>query len=524
MSTVRIEPWTFFCVDQGDKLRIRHAFSIWLIAIGSIAPGVCIASDAAAARFEAIRDDPVALRRFLYRMPKGGDLHNHLDGAIYAENYIAWAAADGKCVDLATSFIVRPPCDANEGRPPASQIHYNADLVNPLIDALSVRNFERREVSGHNQFFSTFRRFYQASVGREGDMLAEVATRAARQNTVYLELMQSWGMIEAREIGRMDERLSEPESIAAIADHPDIRGLAGRVITMTDRSESRWRELANCEQDAASVGCEVEIRYLAQVIRVFPRAQVLAQTLLAAMLVEQDPRYVGINFVAPEDNPVSLRDHRWQMQLIADLSMHFPAMADGITLHAGELAPGLVPPEHLGRHIREAVEIAGAGRIGHGVDILHDADAEALLRSMAERQIMVEINLTSNDVILGISGDRHPFNLYRRHDVPLALSTDDEGVSRIDLTHEYQRVTETFDISYADLKRFSRNALHYSFLPGEPLYDDTNDAHRVAACARDRTTARAASAGCSEFLQQNRKAALQWELEKRFQAFEATFE
>ena len=64
----------------------------------------------------------------------------------------------------------------------------------------SVRNYELREVSGHDQFFSTFRRFLQAGLGHEGHMLAEVSARAARQNIVYLELMQSYGMAAARSI------------------------------------------------------------------------------------------------------------------------------------------------------------------------------------------------------------------------------------------------------------------------------------------------------------------------------------
>lgn len=48
--------------------------------------------------FAAARDNPVALRGLLERIPKGGDLHNHLSGAIYAESYIRWAAEDGLCI------------------------------------------------------------------------------------------------------------------------------------------------------------------------------------------------------------------------------------------------------------------------------------------------------------------------------------------------------------------------------------------------------------------------------------------
>ncbi len=52
-------------------------------------------------RFEAVRQSPPQLRAFLYRMPKGGDLHSHLSGAAYAETLIEAGAASGVCVDPA---------------------------------------------------------------------------------------------------------------------------------------------------------------------------------------------------------------------------------------------------------------------------------------------------------------------------------------------------------------------------------------------------------------------------------------
>ena len=66
-------------------------------------------------------------------------------------------------------------------------------------------------------------------------------------------------------------------------------------------------------------------------------------------------------------------------------------------------------------------------RIGHGVDVMNETNPEQLLREMAERNIMVEICLTSNAVILGVSGPQHPLSEYMRADVPVALATDDEG-------------------------------------------------------------------------------------------------
>jgi len=185
-----------------------------------------------------------------------------------------------------------------------------------------------------------------------------------------------------------------------------------------------------------------------------------------------------------------------------------------ISLHAGELAPGLVPPEGLRFHIREAIDVAHAERIGHGVDVMYEDHPESLLHEMARRHVMVEINLTSNDVILGVRGADHPLPMYLKHGVPVALSTDDEGVSRIDLTHEYVRAAEDFGLGYATLKQMARNSLSYSFLPGESLWSSK-------ACQGETPGSGAPASACRRWLSGSEKAQAQWELEHRLRAFEA---
>ena len=70
---------------------------------------------------------------------------------------------------------------------------------------------------------------------------------------------------------------------------------------------------------------------------------------------------------------------------------------------------------------------------------------------------LVEICLTSNEVILGISGDEHPFEMYRRAGVPLSLGTDDEGISRSPLTMEFVKAVERYNLDYDDVKELVRN-------------------------------------------------------------------
>ena len=129
---------------------------------------------------------------------------------------------------------------------------------------------------------------------------------------------------------------------------------------------------------------------------------------------------------------------------------------------------------------------------------------------------------TSNEVILGVSGKDHPFPLYRQFGVPVALSTDDEGVSRVDLTHEYVRAVQTYGLSYRHLKQMVRTGLEHSFLPGESLWR-APDVFTGAAppCAKDSLGSDKPSLACAAFLKSSEKAAQQWELERRFREFES---
>jgi adenosine deaminase len=137
---------------------------------------------------------------------------------------------------------------------------------------------------------------------------------------------------------------------------------------------------------------------------------------------------------------------------------------------------------------------------------------------------MVEINLSSNEAILGVKGTEHPFPIYRAAHVPVALSTDDEGVSRIDITGEYVRAALDYHLSYQDLKQLARTGMEHNFLPGKSLWaaPDTFTTP-IAACKAQAPGTDKPAAGCKAFLDGSEKAAAQWELERRFRAFEAKF-
>jgi adenosine deaminase len=205
------------------------------------------------------------------------------------------------------------------------------------------------------------------------------------------------------------------------------------------------------------------------------------------------------------------------MRMLRFFAARYPKVR--MSLHAGELELGLVPPGVLGRHIRASID-AGARRIGHGVDVAYDPDAPGLLARMARERIAVEINLTSNDTILGVRGARHPLALYRAAGVPVVLATDDEGVSRSDMTNEYLRAATEQGLRYGELKDIARASLEYAFLAGASLWQDGVMGTRADAC-RGVAAGMAPPAGrCAELLATSEKAREQWRLESEFAAFE----
>ena len=134
---------------------------------------------------------------------------------------------------------------------------------------------------------------------------------------------------------------------------------------------------------------------------------------------------------------------------------------------------------------------------------------------------MVEICLTSNDVILGVSGGRHPLQQYIRAGVPVALATDDEGVARSDMTHEYLRGVQDQGLSYSQLKKMARTSLEHAFIGGTSLWRDGNTFTVVKECAGGKPGAEKPPATCRTFLDGSEKARLQWELEADFNQFES---
>jgi adenosine deaminase len=505
----------------GDMMRKTLTVMALLLGAASAmarapaAPGAMSGEARTAAYLDSIKDSPPRLRIFLRGLPKGADLHNHNGGVNYAEDYLRWAAADGLCITTDSYRVVEPPCDG-PGKVAAAGLELDYPHYSRAIDSFSTRGFESGigdpMMSGYNRFFSTFESFSAAARKHGGEMIALAREQAAADHVAYVEL------------GSGSHAVAAVASKMGDADPADFAALYARVAPLLPEALARARaeydgfdaegaKIDGCQTATPAPACGVEMRYLYTALRTVPPAQVFAQLAFGFALVEADPRFVGVNIAAPEHNPVAIRDYALHMRMIAWLKARHPAVP--LSLHAGELTLGLVPSRDLAFHIREAVAVAGAKRIGHGIDIAYEDDAPALLKRMARDRIAVEINLTSNAVILGVKGKDHPLSLYREAGVPVVLSTDDEGVSRSDMTNEYLRAVTEQGLGYVALKQIVRDGLHYAFLPGASLWQDRAGGARVPACTV------IAALACTAFLSASPKATKQWEVERDLAAFEA---
>ncbi len=250
--------------------------------------------------------------------------------------------------------------------------------------------------SGHDQFFSTFAKFGEITWRVTPEMTVDMLTRYGAQSVQYAEFMLSFSTREERAalIATIRGRPISPRCWRRSSRTVSTRWSRRRV-PRSRTSIGKVDALRDCAADPAKPACQVNYRFIVQVSRNTPIEDVFAQTAFAAALIRAEPRVVALNFVQTEDNQIARRDYTRQMRIV-----EFLAKDVQVALHAGELWIGLVPPTDLTFHIRQAVEIGGARRIGHGTALAFEHDVDGLLAELRRRPVVIEISLTSSDVIL----------------------------------------------------------------------------------------------------------------------------
>ena len=464
--------------------------------------------------FSSIQSDPNALYAFFKEMPKGGELHYHLAGGAYPETMLALMTDDQYCLNPETKAIDKTtvPCKGVN----AETIKTTPELYNQVIRAWSMKNFIPGNESGHDHFFASFSKFNPIVSHFGPQLLAEVMLRATEQHELYLEIMV---LPDNNNSATFSQLASGPIGFSAkqqalLANKNYLKNIS-QTVNESKELLQQARIHLGCDVLPLQPVCALTVKFQYYVLREQPLENVFAQALNGFAAAAQSNDIVGINLVQAEDGITSLRDYKEQMRIFKFLHKTYPTVH--IALHAGELAPKDVPPSALRYHIHDAIFTGHAERIGHGLDIAYEDHAEKLVQYMAKTPIPVEINLTSNRLILNIAGKKHPLHYYLPHHVPVVLSTDDEGILRTDLSREYVEAVIHQHMDYTTIKMINRNALTYSFLPGKSLWSDPSKHLTVHECQDLK------SPSCEEFIKENEKARLQWQLENKLTTFEKNY-
>jgi adenosine deaminase/adenosine deaminase CECR1 len=454
------------------------ALTLAAAATADARPTTQNANEAATARhYAALVQGPepktAELTLFFSQMPKGGDLHHHYSGALYAETYVDWLDKQGWCVNKLSYRIEtdKAVVAAERAKPAAERACLStADVYaddftwRELLQHWSSKDFHNHseiQPPPDRQFFQTFLYFGPVSNTNFHDGLVEIKNRAVKENVSYIETMF-----------KMSPFVSNADfDKAAWANARNDAALDAQMRAWTqqlDQDPKFNQSIADftAKIDEAAAGIDDEnftMRYQTYVLRLLNPSQVFSSMLAGFKAASKDSQIVGVNIVGQESQMVSMRDYTLHMKMFRFLKSLYPNVK--IDLHAGELALGDVPPEDLQYHIDQALNIAGARRIGHGIDLAHESNVVGIMKEMREKDIPVEINLTSNAFIEGVEGENHPITLYSRYGVPYVISTDDAGVTRHNLSNEYVLFASRYKPSYAELKKASYNSIRYSFLP-----------------------------------------------------------
>lgn len=419
------------------------------------------------------------LNLFFNRMPKGGDIHHHFSGSIYAETYLDWMKQQGYLINPQTFKGVSPKEAKHVAAISVDALRQNNQLYRELLSRWSNKDYHSHyhlQSAPDKAFFDTFGYFGSTAAKHWHAGLQILKQRAIQENVSYLEVMLTSMTYPLHRVS--DQRLytqvnqqltqinhqSQLTSAQRYLKEMQLYQVLYRHLTQDQAFQTQIKQTIRQVNEAAQGidDSQFMMRYQTYASRNSQPSQVFSSLYAAFSAAAQDPLIVGVNIVGPENGVVALADYSLHMNMFKFLRAKYPHVH--VAMHAGELTLAMVRPKNLKFHISQAIHIAGTDRIGHGVDISYESAALNDLNIMKTKPVPVEICLTSNEFILGVKGQAHPYLIYSQYGVPLVIATDDSGVSRDNLSDEYRLLATRYHPSYAQIKTYVYNSIRYSFL------------------------------------------------------------
>lgn len=436
---------------------------------------------------ETIRPNRSALFGFFSMMPKGGDLHHHYSGSIYAESYIDYVFYKDYYINEETLEIAKDisgiPDNAKSDWKLLSKLPIkDRDKVKlKLLRQWSTKDFVKGERSSDEHFFSTFPGFNIASKENFAEGLRELKARAVNQRLSYLETifisantkdinLPNEAELDAKFLGYQKQKnevalFSELEAIFS-SQSAALKKIADSHTKLVEQfhAESQVESGTGEEPGAEEV---FVLRFQNYVARYKQPVDVFIDLCVCFYSCDSSRLISGVNIVGAENSEVAMRDYWLHTMYFKFLEEKFPRVRYAI--HAGELVGGMVQPEKLGTHIKQSLVLENLRRIGHAVDIIYDRDFSDTIEKIQKKNLAIEINLTSNEFILGVANDLHPVEIYFTNGIPVVICTDDEGVLRTSISEQYVLLAHRYKLSYTEIRQIVRNSIVYSHLEDDTI-------------------------------------------------------
>jgi len=167
-------------------------------------------------------------------------------------------------------------------------------------------------------------------------------------------------------------------------------------------------------------------------------------------LIKKDEKYknfiVGFD-VAGNEAKKSPKELREQLLPLMKECVRF-------TIHAGENQPV--------DNIWEAVYELNADRIGHGLTLIENED---LLFRFRDKNIFIELCPSSNYQICDYENNNYPLKKYFDEGLKITINTDNPGISRTDITNEYDFASNIAGLTKIEIIQLIRNSVQGTFLP-----------------------------------------------------------
>ncbi|MFH7015267.1 adenosine deaminase [Flavobacterium sp. FlaQc-47] len=427
-------------------------------------------SQTAETYLEKIRNNEALLTAFFQQMPKGGDLHHHFSGSIYAEPLLERAIAEDFYLNLESMNVSKTKPSKGNWQT-FSTLKNEGKLAfyqQQVMQTWSAKDYNG-SVPSDDLFFDSFQKFEPTIKGHFAEGILELKKRAIAENVSYIETQLSTIPCDMN-VADLTDFNSKLRKAASQKDENAVMKLLDELYKAIQQKDPKkyatdfnTNFIAKLHKDLKIDDERFTMRYQNFVLRFMDPVDLFKNLSIAFISANDSKLVAGVNIVSPEHGENSMKDYWLHMVMFKYCHSKFPDVK--YTLHAGELTLGLVQPEDLTWHINDAIYIAGANRIGHGVDIAYEANSYDLLKYMAKNSIPIEINLVSNEFILKVKENRHPFTLYKEFNVPIVISTDDAGILRTNMTEQYVLLAKRYpDVSYATIKQYVYNSINYSFI------------------------------------------------------------